>query len=157
MLQTNPIYVFDSGPFIDLKNYPRDIFPSIWSKFEGMLSTGHIISSMEVCRELINYDDEIADWAYGNKHYFHKPTLAEQRIAARILTDHPEIIKQAKILSGKPAADPFIIAQAKDRNCTLVQREKNKPNAHNIPMVCAKLQIPNISLFDFFRKEGISL
>jgi len=56
----HPKYIFDTGPFIDLKNYPRDVFTSLWENFKQMISEGEILSSSEVFRELEDYDDEIA-------------------------------------------------------------------------------------------------
>lgn len=144
-------YVFDSGPLIDLKNYPRDIFPTIWGQLEQMFQSGQIISCHEVLREIENFDDEIAAWAKGNKDYFHRPSLDEQRTVAGILKKHPELVRQANIVSGKPVADPFVIAQALFHKRTLVHREKAKPNAHNIPTICSVEKIPNINLFEFFR------
>ena len=148
-------YVFDSGPFIDLNNYPPDIFSSFWDNFNRMLYDGEIISSIEVYRELENYNDDfIAEWTKKNKPYFQKPTLEEQSIVQDILRLHPELVRQSNLLSGKPVADPFVIAQAKAYNCILVHREKFKPNAHNIPNVCKSFEVTEISLFDFFRMEN---
>lgn len=144
-------YVFDSGPLIDLKNYPRDIFPTIWNQLEQMFEDGNIISCHEVLREVEDYDDEIATWAKSNKGYFHRPSLDEQSIVAKILKKHPELVRQSNIVSGKPVADPFVIAQALFHKRTLVHREKTKPNAHNIPTICSSEKVPNINLFEFFR------
>jgi hypothetical protein len=149
-----PKYVFDTGPFIDLKNYPRDIFTSLWDNFERMINEGSIVSSTEVFRELEKQDDEITSWAKGNKKIFLKPTLEEQNFVRQILAKHPHLVKAGAILSGSPEADPFVIAQAKAYDCTLVHREKFKPNSHKIPAVCADFGVEEIyTIQDFFRKE----
>lgn len=149
-----PKYVFDTGPFIDLKNYPGDIFTSLWDNFEKMINEGLIISSHEVLRELEKQDDEITSWAKANKRVFLKPTIQEQNIVQQILKKHPNLIKEGSILSGSPEADPFVIAQAKAHSCTLVHREKPKPNSHKIPTVCAELGVKEVySVQEFFRKE----
>lgn len=144
-------FVFDSGPLIDLKNYPRDIFPKIWIGIEDMFNNGKIVSCYEVLREIEHYDDEIAAWAKLNKSFFHRPCVNEQRIVASILGKHPELIRQSSITTGRAVADPFVIAQAKFQNRILVHREKAKMNAHNIPNICADENIRNMSLFEFFR------
>ncbi len=149
----HPKYIFDSGPFIDLKNYPPDVFSSLWSHFAQLIQEGNIISSSEVFREIENYDDEIAEWAKLNKQIFIKPTIEEQRLVQQILEKHPELVKEEAILLGKPYADPFVIAQAKSHNCILVHQEKLKPNAHKIPNVCEDFGVDEIALFEFFRKE----
>lgn len=147
-------YVFDSGPFIDLNNYPPDIFLTFWDKLNEMLKEAEIISSIEVYRELEDYNDEfVAEWTKKNKKYFLKPSLEEQQLAKEILAKFPNLIKEDTILAGKPLADPFVIAQAKLNNCILVHQEKFKPNAHKIPNVCEHFNVNEISLFEFFRKE----
>ncbi len=148
-----PKYIFDSGPFIDLKNYPGDVFTSLWENFVYMISNGEILSSSEVLRELEDYDDEIAEWAKANKKIFTKPTLEEQIEVRKILTLHPDLVKEEAILLGKPYADPFVIAQAKLHECVLVHSEKFKPNAHKIPNVCKSFDVEEIALFEFFRRE----
>jgi len=152
-LFNNSKYIFDSGPFIDLKNYPTDIFTTLWDNISQMIENGQIISSSEVLRELENYDDEIAIWAKTQKKIFTKPTVSELEMVKQILNIHPELVKQENILSGKPYADPFVIAQAKHNNCILVHREKYKLNAHKIPNVCLSFNVKEISLFEFFRLE----
>jgi hypothetical protein len=150
----HPKYVFDSGPFIGLKNYPPDVFSSLWSNFSQLIQDGNIISSSEVLREIENYDDEIAEWAKLNRQIFIKPTIEEQILVQQILAKHPDLVKEEAILLGKPYADPFVIAQAKSHNCILVHSEKLKPNAHKIPNVCIDFNVSEIALFDFFRKEN---
>ena len=149
----HPKYVFDSGPFINLKNYPADVFSSLWTNLTQLIKDGEIVSSSEVLKEIGNYDDEIADWAKTNKQIFIKPSIEEQILVQQILAKHPDLVKEEAILLGKPYADPFVIAQAKSHNCTLVHSEKLKPNAHKIPNVCQDFDVKEISLFEFFRKE----
>ena len=150
----HPKYIFDSGPFIDLKNYPQDVFPSLWSNFSHLIMDGDIISSTEVLRELEDYDDEIAKWAKLNRQIFIKPIIEEQIMVQEILNKHPDLVKEEAILLGKPQADPFVIAQAKYHQCILVHNEKYKANAHKIPNVCKDFKVEEMSLFEFFRKEG---
>jgi len=149
----HPKYIFDSGPFIGLKNYPPDVFYSLWSNLSQLIKDGDIISSSEVLREIEDYDDEIAIWSKANKQIFIKPTIDEQILVQQILAKHPDLVKEEAILLGKPYADPFVIAQAKSHNCTLVHSEKFKPNAHKIPNVCQDFGVTEIGLFEFFRKE----
>lgn len=149
----HPRYIFDSGPFIDLKNYPEDVFTSLWNNFNQMIREAGIISSSEVFRELEDYDDEIAVWAKANKQIFIKPTLEEQAGVKKILVRHPDLVKEEAILLGRPQADPFVIAQALSHECVLVHNEKLKPNAHKIPNACKDFGVQEISLFEFFRRE----
>ncbi len=149
----HPKYIFDSGPFIYLKNYPQDVFSSLWENFSRMIKDAEIISSSEVLRELEDYDDEMAVWAKAHKQIFIKPSIGEQQLVRQILARHPDLVKEEAILLGKPYADPFVIAQAKVHNCILVHSEKFKPNAHKIPNVCKSFEVEEIALFEFFRRE----
>jgi hypothetical protein len=150
----HPKYVFDTGPFIDLKNYPHDVFATLWTNFDQLIRNGHIISSTEVLRELHAYDDGMAEWANANRRIFVRPSVDEQAEVRAILRKHPELIRQEAILLGKPQADPFVIALAKIHSCPLVHNEKFKPNAHRIPNVCKDFGVAEISLFEFFKREG---
>ena len=89
----HPKYIFDSGPFIYLKNYPQDVFSSLWENFSRMIKDAEIISSSEVLRELEDYDDEIAVWAKANKQIFIKPNIEEQLLVQQILAKHPDLVK----------------------------------------------------------------
>jgi|SRR5690606_21856294 len=150
----HPRYVFDTGPFIDLKHYPHDVFATLWGHFDRLIQNGHVISSTEVLRELQAYDDGMARWAKANGRIFVKPSLDEQAEVKMILKKHPELIRNEAILLGKPQADPFVIAQAKIHGCPLVHNEKFKPHAHRIPNVCKDFGVTEISLFEFFKREG---
>jgi len=149
-----PKYVFDSGSLIDLKNYPNDVFTSLWDNFSQMIADGEIISSSEVLRELQDYDDDIGKWAKTEKKIFVKPSIDEQLEVKEILAKYPNLVKESYILSGQPYADPFVIAQAKIYGAVLIHQEKFKPNAHKIPNVCKKLGVKEMSLFEFFREVG---
>ncbi len=148
-----PKYIFDSGPFIDMKQYPNDVFTTLWDNFFIMLQEGQIISSSEVLRELKDYDDEIGYLAKSNSHIFVKPTIEEQTFVQEVLARFPELLKRKNILAGKPIADPFVIAQARIHDCILVHAEKHTPNSHRIPGVCKHYGVKEMSLFDFFREE----
>lgn len=154
LLFNNVKYIIDSGPFIDLNKYPPDVFDTLWTNLEEMFHTNEIISSIEVYREIKDYNDEyVAEWSNRNKKYFFKPTIEEQAFVSDILEEFPNLIKQSAILTGRPQADPFVIAQAKFNDAILVHTETVKPHAHKIPNVCNHYNIEEISLFDFFRKE----
>ena len=54
------IYVFDSGPLIDLfRHYYRERFPSFWQQFDEMVEDGRITSTREVSNELEGHEDRL--------------------------------------------------------------------------------------------------
>jgi hypothetical protein len=146
-------YVFDTGPIIDFKHYYEEIFVTLWDRFEDLISKNKIISSIEVYRELKKRDDEASKIADKYKHIFLKPDMKEQEYVKEILKKHKELIRFKSIAGSAPVADPFIIAQAKCYNATLITNETLKPNAHNIPNICVEYKISYINLKEFFKEE----
>jgi hypothetical protein len=134
-----PKYVFDTGPFILLKHYPEKTFKSFWDNLNTLLEEGQVMSVSEVLREL--EPDVVYGWATKQKELFPKPDVEEQSLVIEILKKHPELVKQKNLLSGKPVADPFVIAKAKLLNASVVTVESYKPNAHNIPNICDEMGI----------------
>ncbi len=52
-------YVFDTSPFSALiKNFYRGRFPSLWERFDALVSDGKVISTREVRRELEDFGFE---------------------------------------------------------------------------------------------------
>lgn len=146
-------YVFDSGPFIYLKNYPEDIFTSLWQNIINYSLDGRIISSIEVKREIERKDDAISKLCKRINSIFYKPTIDEQYIVSDILKKYPKLIKDSSVMNGYPEADPFVIALAKNYNRCLITTEKLKPHALKIPNVCQEFKVETLDLYDFLRRE----
>ena len=70
-----------------------------------------------------------------------------------ILAQHQRLLDTRKNKSG---GDPFVIALAQVRRCTVVTAElaTNSLTRPKIPDVCGALNVPGISLVDLFRQEG---
>lgn len=148
-----PKYVFDTGPFALLKHYPKQIFLSFWTRMDALIESGEITSTKEVLREL--EPDAMYDWACQRKELFPNPDLAEQTVAAKILAKHPELVRQKNLLSGKPVADPFVIARAYSCNASVVSIESYKQNAHSIPNICEEMSLEYLhGLLGLMEKEG---
>ena len=47
--------------------YPPDVFPSLWAKMDGLITSGEIISSEEVYFELERKSDDLHDWIKARK------------------------------------------------------------------------------------------
>ena len=62
------IYVFDSGPLINLfRYYFRERFPSLWQHFDDMIAEGRITSTREVSNELAGHEDKSANQRNRNR------------------------------------------------------------------------------------------
>jgi len=147
-----PTYCIDSNVFINLKHYPRDIFPTIWTKIEDMIKVGEIISHQEVFKEIKIGKDKIHEWCKQNKKMFKDVDECQiQRIVA--IRD-----KYTKDYWGRNSmkgvwADPWVIALASCEDAIIVTDEKNKSN--HIPDIANRINIPCLNRFEFFKKIGI--
>ncbi|WP_094545731.1 DUF4411 family protein [Petroclostridium xylanilyticum] len=71
--------------------------------------------------------------------------------------EHFQVIISGKnLLSGKPVADPFVIAKAKIIDGTVITNEANKPNGAKIPNICERFNVKCINLEQFMEVEGWS-
>lgn len=152
------IYVFDSGPFIDIFNhyYPQQ-FPSFWERFDEYISNGTITSVRAVRKELEERGDKLSDFVKQH-NIFTMPTNEETNFIATIFQNrHFEyLISEKARLTGKEVADPYVIAKAKISGACVVSQEKFKENAAKIPNVCEHFEIPCIDLKTFMENENWS-
>ena len=151
------IYVFDSSPLIDLfRHYYPDQFPTLWQKFDTLISAQTILSVREVKNELDGRDDRLSAWVKDHRELFPIPVASELSIVTEIfkVSHFQSLIRKKQQLIGSPVADPFVIAKAKYTNGCVVTQEKLKPNASNIPNVCEHFNIQCINLEGFMKNEG---
>lgn len=151
------MYVFDSGPLIDLFNhYYPERFPSLWEKFDKLAQDGRLTSVREVANEIGNRDDRLSEWVKDNKFIFTTPEISEMQMVAAIfkIPHFQAIIRKQERLQGKPVADPFVVAKAKQLNAYLVTTEKYSDNAAKLPNVCRQFGVRHINLEEFMTIEG---
>lgn len=151
-------YVFDTNALIALFNsYYRNRFPTLWAQFDALVSSGDVVSTREVLRELEGGSIEsLADWCTQNKAVFTVPTAAEGAFVAQIygVPHFQQNIEQKKLLRGGYNADPFVIAKAKAAGGAVVTLEKMRPNSVKIPTICKHFGVPSMSLEEFMETEG---
>ena len=150
-------YVFDSNSLINLfKHYYPGRFPSLWEKFDALVSEGKLISVREVFNEIGSIEDSLGIWAKKQKNIlFLESTVEELQFVGEIfkVRHFQAMIRKQERLKGKPVADPFVIARAKILNACVVTQEKGRENAAKIPNVCDHFGIPCINLEGFMKKE----
>ena len=151
-------YVFDSGSLIDLfRHYYPERFPTLWEKFDALVSGGKLLSVKEVFNEIGLSEDSLANWAKQNKNIlFLESTTEEFKFVSEIfqVRHFQTMIRKQERLKGKPVADPFVIARAKISGACVVTQEKKTDNAAKIPNVCDYFGIPCINLEGFMEKEN---
>jgi|SRR5579871_4091572 len=152
------MYVFDNSPLSALfRNYYRKQFPSLWKKFDEMVSASTIISTREVLREIEDSSiAELREWAAKNPDVFPTPTNAEGQFVAKIFAvpQFQANIEQQKLYKGGRNADPFVIAKAATDGLTVVTMEKLKPGAAKIPNICKHFNTPCMTLEEFMAAES---
>jgi hypothetical protein len=153
------MYVFDTNSLcVILKHYYPERFPSLWIKLNEMLTNGNVKLVRESYNEImkLNAKDRPALWAKENRNLFSTPSTEELQFVNEIfrVAHFQQLIEKKKILSGRPTADPFVIAKAKSEKAIVVTEEVYKENAAKIPNVCKHFDIECINLEDFMQKEN---
>ena len=131
-------FCVDSSGWLDgwTRNYPPDVFRTLWDRIEELVDAGEIIASEEVYVELAKKDDDLHDWIQARKSMLVPPDEAIQQRIAEILGKYPRLVDTLK---GRSQADPFVIATAMERDAVVVTGElmgtAEKPR---IPFICQR-------------------
>ncbi|MDH5718813.1 MAG: DUF4411 family protein [Spirochaetia bacterium] len=151
-------YVLDMNTIkIMVLHYYRETFHSLWNEIDKLIANGDIISVREVKKEIDNFykKDKLSDWADDNREIFINPTDDDLVFIREIfrVNHFQSLVKKQNILMGKPVADPFVIAKAKNINGIVVTQEAYKKNAAKIPNVCEHFDIECINLEQLMKRE----
>jgi Domain of unknown function (DUF4411) len=151
-------FVFDTSSFRILRHYYPNRFPSVWTGLENLITSGQLASTREVFNELERFDDPepLLAWAKNHKDIFATPTNDETEFVARIfqVPHFQSLIAQKAILTGRPVADPFVVAAAAVNGATVVTQERFKENAAKIPNVCQHFRVACVNLEEFMTSQG---
>ena len=152
------VYVFDTNSFIVLSHYFPERFPSFWINFNEYVLKEKIISVKDVFRELDVQASKLhlLEWIKINKSIFLNPDEKETNFVKKIFSEKhfQYLISESKIKTGKPVADPFVIASAKIKSACVVTEETMTKNAARIPNVCEHFKIDCTNLEGFMKKEN---
>jgi len=109
-----------------------------------------------VFEELGRQDDEVLDWAKQHTEIFLPLDEAVQIEVRRILENHINFIDLKR---QKSEADPFVVATAVVKGCTVVTEEKPSggPDKKKIPDVCKTEGLTCIPVLEMLRREGLRL
>jgi hypothetical protein len=149
-------YSIDTSAILDgwRRYYPRDVFPVVWMRLEGLIEEGDLQASHEVLIELEKRDDEVHAWAKDRKEGMFVQIDDEQQVCvASILKDHEKLVDTRR---NRSAADPFVIALAEVTGCAVVTGEKGTGSLDrpNIPDVCKVRGVRCLGLLELFREQG---
>ncbi|HTG45985.1 MAG TPA: DUF4411 family protein [Verrucomicrobiae bacterium] len=146
-------YCVDTSGWLDgwQRHYPPDVFPTLWTKIDSLITAGEIISSEEVYFELERKSDDLRDWVKARKQMLVPLDEAVQIRAATLLAEYPRLVDT---LRGRSKADPFVIATAMERNAVVVTGEIVSGNLDKprIPDVCQVKTIRCINFLQMIRE-----
>ena len=150
-------YSLDTSALIDCweRNYPQDIFPTLWQKLDEMIERGELLLSEELLEELDRKSTGLYDWVRA-RDYLICPTDEDiQASVTEILATFP---RMTELIKNRSMGDPWVIAVAKVKVCTVVSGEKSsgQNDKPRIPNVCAHFGIKCIKTVDLLREQGWS-
>jgi len=148
-------YSIDTSGILDGRRfYPPDVFPTVWTKFENLIASGHARATDEVLRELKKKEgDEVYKWCLGMNDFFLPLDGEIQAAVSDVLAAHPNLVQSG---GKRSAADPFVIAVARAHKCAVVTGESRsgKLDKPRIPDVCDALGVKCYSFLELIRREG---
>ena len=149
-------YSVDTSIFIHAWNkaYPYERFPSLWREMGVLIDKGILIAADEVKGELEVQKDELYKWVQQRSHIYIQSTAIIQQEVTNILKQFRGLANENSLI---PVADPFVIALAKVKDCTVITQEKGGSIKNpNIPIVCKYYKIRCIDLFEFVNEQNWS-
>jgi hypothetical protein len=149
------IYCIDSSAWLDgwVRDYPPEVFPSLWVKLDECVKGGIVRCSEEVYVELEKRDDGLHDWLKSRKEVVVPIDQEIQAIVLELLAAYPRLVDTHR---NRSQADPFVIATAERLQAVVVTGEKprGKLDTPKIPDVCEVRKIRCISLLEMLRELG---
>jgi hypothetical protein len=145
-------FCVDTSAWLDgwRRNYPPDVFKSLWTKIEELVDKGEIIASEEVYVELAKKDDDLHDWIRVRKSMLVPPDEAIQKRVGELLGKYPRLVDT---LRGRSQADPFVVATAIERDGIVVTGELTGSAAKpRIPYVCQAEGVRSITFLEMIRE-----
>lgn len=136
------------------ERYPRDHFPSLWSRVDALVEDGRVISPEEVLHEVSKKGDGLFEWCEERKHLFIPLDDKVMGKTTEILARFERLVDTKRF---RQQADPFVIALSVVRGASVVTAEahrKSESKAPKIPDVCDHYNVPCLSFLDLIKAEG---
>lgn len=150
------MYSVDTSGWLDgwERDYPIDVFPTMWQMIDDLVADGKLVSSEEVYIEIEKKSDGLHPWIKDRKDKILYPITDEvQEIVSELLEQHPRLVDTLK---GRSQADPFVIATAEHLNAVVVTGERRTGNLNKpkIPDVCDQRGVRCITFLEMLRELG---
>ena len=142
-------YCIDTSAWMDgwVRDYPQDVFPTLWTNLEEHVEDRAIVSSEEVYIEIAKKEDGLHDWIKDRKEMLIPIESEIQEIVFELLSTYPRLVDTKR---NRSQADPFVIATAEYIEATVVtgERPSNNLTSPKIPDVCNERDIRCISFLE---------
>jgi hypothetical protein len=149
------IYCIDTRAWLDgwARDYPPDVFPSLWRKLEELVASGVLKCSEEVYVELEKKDDGLHRWLKTNKQVVVQIDEQIQSVVVELLSSYSRLVDTHR---NRSQADPFVIATAECMKAIFVTGEKprGKMDTPKIPDVCEARDLRCITFLEMLRELG---
>lgn len=153
------MYSVDTSFFMDwqARYYPLDLFPSLNSRIEGLISAG-TFQAAPLVREEIGAvgTPDLKTWVANHPDVF-VPLMQELQLeAAAIEARYPDLMDPKGL---HVSADAYVIALARLKGGIVVSQEtsahekRNPTRNHYIPDVCRDLGVSCINLLGLMHRE----
>ena len=148
------IYCVDTSAWLDgwVRDYPPDVFPSLWDKLSECVRAGMLKCSEEVYVELEKKDDGLHDWLKARKEVLVPLDEGIQKIVIELLAAYPRLVDTHR---NRSQADPFVIATAERLGSSAVvtgEKPRGKLDTPKIPDVCELRGLRCITFLDMLRE-----
>lgn len=149
------IFCIDTSAWLDgwVRDYPPDVFPSLWERLDAEVLLGTLRCSEEVYVELEKKDDGMHDWLKERKSILVPIDERIQEVVLSLLLEHPRLVDTHK---GRSQADPFVIATAvcMGSDAVVVTGEKRRGNLTipKIPDVCDAMGVRSMTFLEMLRE-----
>jgi len=154
-------YLLDSDVLIRAKNdhYPFDMVPAFWDWLLVANADGVVHSIHRVRDELVKGEDDLAQWATDNTHFFLPADQATSDALTPVVTwiEAETRFMEAARTRFMDGADLYLVAHALAHGFTVVTHEMAEPNARarvKIPDVCIGLSVSTCTPFEMLRTQG---
>lgn len=156
------MYIVDSNILIEAKNryYSFDIVPGFWTWLERSHKQGMVCSIDKVQKELLDGENELAEWADSHKEFFHSTTDQATLDCFSPLTDwacRQKYTRTALNDFTANTADYVLVAYACAHKYIVVTHETSAINSRKrikIPDACDALNVNYVDTFKMLRNTN---
>ena len=152
------LHLLDANVLIDANRdyYPMDRVGEFWAWLLHMAETGRVKLPLEVHEEVVQGNDDLAQWVKDHKEtLLLDEVLTGGAVAFVIENGYASGLTDEEIVTV--GSDPFLIAYAlASGGRVVVTTERSRPKAQRanrkVPDVCAQFKIEAIDTFELVRR-----